>query len=223
MRIGSDATQVYENAINISMKEMDRVLGTLGTPAAAPQPARRIDLSDSLAAQLAAKGAIAWTAVLRLQWKDYKGVPADTARESGDVGDGSRLRIRLRWREFPVRSGRGVHPVGLMGQEGGPPRLGAERARARARADAFRHHGDRSAGAAAKSLMTARHPCSLSNEARNALGTKGFSDEREIQTKYDGETGHGVNVKEQLRWERWTKAKLDSLAEFAGTVGMREN
>jgi len=219
--MGGSATEVYERALNVAMKELDRGLSSLVETAPARRPITG-GLADSLAAQRASRGGITWNPRLHLRVKDFQAAPPDSsfAVAVSSVGILSAFRCVRPDFEF------GVEAVFIPSESWVKAVVRLDTALATIVLAHERTHFDIaeiSAREFRRTLLTIGEPCLLPRSALSDIATTQFNEMRRMQDRYDKETGHGAKATQQMRWTAWARATLDTLGAYSATTGRRSN
>jgi hypothetical protein len=190
------------------------------------RPPARVQGADrvyaSLVAQLVGSGGIQWRPTQPLGWGDFQGMPRPAGREgalseigqiSGSACAGSQLQF-------------GVLAVFVPRDSWVLPSVAAD---PRQSAIALSHEQTHFniteiiARQLRRTFLTVEHPCAMSASERDALGSAAANEELVVQTRYDGETNHGLDREAQERWRSWAVAQLDALAAYAAPAGTRQD
>jgi hypothetical protein len=198
------------------------ILGAIATVAlgacSAAHPSSSVPSAGPLAATLATEltplNAVAWSADRPLAWRDFQGQPPASGSEGALTAYSLFQALRCTGRSFEFR----VVAAMLPHQSWVKPEVLASSA---LNARTLRHeqtHFDLSevhARRMRKYFAGLYDPCGETEDRLRASADRFVQDEAAAQTRYDGETRHGLALDAQARWDRDTSERLAELREFA--------
>jgi len=184
-----------------------------GVPAAMPSVPVRAGSTDTIA------GAIHWSAARPLTWSDFAGAPQLAGRTAAVTtyvlwwrADCSRDGFAFEVVSGFVREHSWVKPSVLDQYEESRRALGHEQT-----------HFDLSEVHARKmrqALGRLRRPCEMTDEELYDVVNPFVLEDQRAQARYDRETAHGLDLRQQAVWDEDVARQLTSLERYIGTAAL---
>lgn len=143
---------------------------------------------------------MAWSAARPLRWSDFQAHPPRDGAESARTGYGMYYAWRCRGRAFEFQVIAAFHPRRSWVK---PEVLrdSVESRRTLAHEQAHFHITEVYARRMRQQFRELTAPCARSDAALEAEAQRVVQEEKATQRRYDAETGHGLELRQQARWE----------------------
>ena len=176
-------------------------------PASPPSPASSPSLETMLAGDMAGHRGLRWSAGRRLTWSDFQGAAPQGGEEAAKTAYGIYYGWRCNGREFEFlviaafhRDQSWVKAVVLTDS--------AESRRVLAHEQTHFNIAELYARRMRQRFAGFSRPCRMSDDQLSVEARHILDEERVFQRRYDAETGHGLERREQTAWEANVRRQL---------------
>ncbi len=181
--------------------------GTPPSSAVHPSPASSPSLDALLERDIAPHLGIPWSAARRLTWSDFQGAPPPGGEEAAKTAYGIYYAWKCRGRAFEFRVVAAFHPNDSWVK---PMVLGdsSESRRVLAHEQTHFNIAEVYARRMRRRFAALSSPCARSDDQLGFEARRILDEERAFQRRYDAETGHGLERREQTAWEAEIRRQL---------------
>ena len=150
---------------------------------------------------------IPWSAARRLTWSDFQGAPPQSGEEAAKTAYGIYYAWKCRGRAFEFRVVAAFHPNDSWVK---PVVLGdsVESRRVLAHEQTHFNIAELYARRMRRRFAALSSPCARGDDQLGYEARRILDEERAFQRRYDAETGHGLERREQAAWEAEVRQRL---------------